>query len=104
MTTRGRIIAFGTAGALVLAGIVCAIVVGGLVGQLLTFVLIALGLCGAVLLVFYEIGLSEDQDRARELRAKEARELRANEARERAAEQKRVRPRLQPHRWRRRPG
>ena len=96
MTTRGRIIGFGTAGALVLAGIVCAIVVGGLVGQLLTFVLIAFGLCGAVLLVFYEIGLSEDQDRAREQRAKQARE--------RAAEPKRVRPRLQPHRWRRRPG
>ena len=96
MTTRGRIIAFGTAGVLVLAGIVCAIVVGGLVGQLLTFVLIALGLCGAVLLVFYEIGLSEDHDRTREQRAREARE--------RPAGQKAGRPRLQSHRWRRRPG
>ena len=96
MTTRGRIIGFGSAGVLVLAGIVCAIVVGGLIGQLLTFVLIAIGLCGAVLLVFYEIGLSEDHDRAREQREKEARAS--------AAERKRVRPRLQPHRWRRRPG
>jgi hypothetical protein len=96
MTTRGRIIAFGTAGALVLAGVICAIVVGGLIGQLLTFVLIAFGLGGAVLLLFYEVGLSEDRDRAREERAKEARE--------RAAEPKRGRPRLQPHRWRRRPG
>jgi fatty acid desaturase len=96
MTKRGRIIAFGTAGALVLAGVVCAIVVGGLIGQLLTFVLIAFGLGGAVLLLFYEVGLSEDRDRAREERAKEARE--------RAAEPKRGRPRLQPHRWRRRPG
>ena len=96
MTTRGRIIAFGSAGALVLAGVICAIVVGGLIGQLLTFVLIAFGLGGAVLLLFYEVGLSEDRDRAREERAKEARE--------RAAEQKRGRSRLQPHRWRRRPG
>jgi len=96
MTRRGRIIAFGTAGALVLAGVICAIVVGGLIGQLLTFVLIAFGLGGAVLLLFYEVGLSEDRDRAREERAKEARE--------RAAEPKRGRPRLQPHRWRRRPG
>ncbi len=96
MTRRGRIIAFGTAGALVLAGVVCAIVVGGLIGQLLTFVLIAFGLGGAVLLLFYEVGLSEDRDRAREERAREARE--------RAAEPKRGRPRLQPHRWRRRPG
>lgn len=96
MTKRGRIIAFGTAGALVLAGVVCAIVLGGLIGQLLTFVLIAFGLGGAVLLLFYEVGLSEDRDRAREERAKEARE--------RAAEPKRGRPRLQPHRWRRRPG
>jgi fatty acid desaturase len=96
MTTRGRIIAFGTAAALVLAGIVCAIVISGLIGQLLTFVLIAFGLCAAVLLVFYEIGLSEDHDRAREQRVKEARE--------RVAEQKRRGPRLQPHRRRRRPG
>ena len=96
MTTRERIIAFGTAGALVVAGIICAIVIGGLAGQLLTFVLIALGLCGAVLLVFYEIGLSEDQDRAREQRAKETRE--------RASAPRRRGRRLQPHPWRRRPG
>ena len=96
MTTRGRIIAFGSAGALVLAGVICAIVVGGLIGQLLTFVLIAFGLGGAVLLLFYEVGLSEDRDRAREEGAKETRQ--------RAAEQQQRRPRLEPHRWRRRPG
>jgi hypothetical protein len=51
---------------LVLAGVVCAVLIGGSVGQLLTFVLVALGLGGAVLLVFYEVGLSEDHERARE--------------------------------------
>jgi hypothetical protein len=51
---------------LVLAGIVCAILIGGAVGQLLTLVLVALGLGGTVLLVFYEVGLSEDRERARE--------------------------------------
>ena len=96
MSSRERIIAFGTAAVLVLAGIGCAIVVGGLIGQLLTFVLIALGLCAAVLLVFYEIGLSEDHDRARQQRA--------GDAQEHVAEQQRVPGRLQPHRWRRRPG
>jgi hypothetical protein len=66
VTTRTRAIAYGSAGTLVLAGVVCAIFVGGELGQLLTFVLGALGLGAAVLLVFYEVGLSEDRERARE--------------------------------------
>ena len=38
----------------------------GLIGQLLTTVLMSLGFAGAVLLVFLEVGLSEDRERARE--------------------------------------
>ncbi len=43
--------------------------VAGLAGQILTIALISAGLGGAVLLVFLEVGLSEDRERtAREAR------------------------------------
>jgi hypothetical protein len=51
---------------LTIAGVLCGAFVNGLTGQLLAIVLISLGLGGAVLLVFLEIGLSEDHERARE--------------------------------------
>jgi threonine/homoserine/homoserine lactone efflux protein len=70
---RSRILAFGAAAALVLAGILCAVLVSGLTGQLLTIVLLSLGLGGAVLLVFLEIGLSEDRDLARAERDRQRR-------------------------------
>ncbi len=51
---------------LVLAGGICAALVHGLIGQLLTIVLLSVGLAGAVLLLFLEVGLSEDRDRAQD--------------------------------------
>jgi hypothetical protein len=42
-----------------------------LTGEVLTIVLLSLGLGGAVLLVFYEVGLSEDRERAKEQRRPE---------------------------------
>ena len=66
MGSRARVLAFGSAGALVVAGAICAAVVPGLIGQLLTTVLMSLGFAGAVLLVFLEVGLSEDRARARQ--------------------------------------
>jgi hypothetical protein len=68
MGFRTRVLAFGSAGALVLAGAICAAAVPDLVGQLLTIVLMSLGFGGAVLLVFLEVGLSEDRERATEER------------------------------------
>ena len=50
----------------VLAGGLCAAVVSGLVGQLLALVLISVGLAAIVLLVFLEVGLSEDRARSQE--------------------------------------
>jgi len=44
----------------------CAALVHGLIGQLLTIVLLSVGLGGAVLLLFLEVGLSEDRDRAQD--------------------------------------
>jgi uncharacterized membrane protein len=49
-------------------------VIGGLAGELAALTLITLGLGAVVLLVFFEIGLSEDRERAadEELRRKQA--------------------------------
>lgn len=66
MTTRSRIAAFGSAGALVVAGAVCGAAIGGGTGQILALVLIGVGLVAATSLIFLEVGLSEDRERARE--------------------------------------
>jgi hypothetical protein len=71
MSRRSRIIGFGSAGLLVVAGIACAFALSGSLGQNLAFVLVALGLVLATSLVFYEVGLTEDRDRAREERRRE---------------------------------
>lgn len=66
MTRRSRITAFGSVGLLVVAGVACVVVIAGGVGQVLGLVLIGLGLVLATSLVFLEVGLSEDRERARE--------------------------------------
>ncbi len=66
MAPRTRILAFGSAAALVLAGAICAALIGGLTGQVLTIALVTAGLGGAILLVFLEVGLSEDREQARD--------------------------------------
>ncbi|MGO9489856.1 MAG: hypothetical protein ACLQBB_12610 [Solirubrobacteraceae bacterium] len=77
MAPRHRAVAFGTAALLVVAGGVCAAVVGGLAGEILTIVLISGGLAGALLLVFLEIGLGEESDLAEEDERRREREARA---------------------------
>jgi hypothetical protein len=64
VTPRARLIAFGFAGASVLAGALCLALIAGILGQVLAIALISVGLGGAVLLVFLEVGLSEDRERA----------------------------------------
>jgi len=66
VSTRGRVLSFGFAAVLVLAGVACAAFVGGVTGEVLTIVLIAAGLGGGLLLIFLEIGLDEERDLARE--------------------------------------
>lgn len=51
---RARILAFGSAAGLVVVGVMCAILVGGLTGEVLAIALVSLGLVGAVLLVSLE--------------------------------------------------
>ena len=84
MSTRGRALAFGSAAALVVAGALCAALVPGVVGEVLTIALIGLGLISALLLVFLEIGLEEERDLADERREREQGERRAFALRSRA--------------------
>jgi hypothetical protein len=105
MTKRGRIVGYGAAAVLVVAGGLSAALAGGGVGQALAMVLIGLGLVLAVSLVFYEVGLSEDRERARERdaarRREEARQRQA--ARERSGQTQSGRPRRRLERMRGRP-
>lgn len=78
MAPRTRLLAFGSAGLLVVAGALCAALVGGAAGEVLTIVLLSAGLGGALLLVFLEIGLGEE------------RELADEEARRREGERRRL--------------
>ncbi len=66
MTRRWRIVSFGSAGVLVLAGSLLGALLGGGTGQILALVLVGLGLVTATGLVFLEVGLSEDRERERE--------------------------------------
>jgi hypothetical protein len=88
---RARVLSFGSAAALVVAGVICAALIGGSTGDALAIALITLGLGAALLLIFLEVGLSEERDLARE----EERRRRRSADRER---------RLRPRRWPRRPG
>lgn len=58
--------AFGSTGLLVIAGVVCVAVFSGGTGQFVGFMLIGVGIVIAAGLVFLEVGLSEDRERARE--------------------------------------
>lgn len=69
MTKRLRILAFGSATVLILAGIAAVAISSDTLGQVLALVLISIGVVLAVSLVFFEVGLSEDRERAREAAA-----------------------------------
>jgi hypothetical protein len=72
--TRGwRSLRYGASAALVLAGVACGALISGTTGGTLATALIGLGLLGIVSLIFYEVGLSEDRDRARSREAAERR-------------------------------
>jgi hypothetical protein len=88
---RQRALAFGSAAALVVAGAVCAALVGGVTGEVLAIALITFGLGAIVLLIFLEVGLSEERELARDEKRR----------RQRATDQE---PRRRPRRSPRRPG
>jgi len=65
LTRRWRTIRYGASLTLAVVGVACGATIPGTLGGTLATVLIGLGLVGVLSLVFYEIGLSEDRDRAR---------------------------------------
>ena len=73
MSARSRLIGYGTAALAVVVGFVVAALDSGTFGDAVAIVLISLGFGGALLLLFYEVGLSEDRARAREEEEKERR-------------------------------
>jgi hypothetical protein len=62
---RTRILAYGAAFVLTAVGFGCA-AIGGLGGQIAAIALVSAGMGGALLFAFYEVGRSEDRDRAEE--------------------------------------
>jgi hypothetical protein len=87
-----RRVAYGSAGALVIAGGICAGVVPGVTGEVLTVVLISSGLAGALLLVFLEIGFGEERDLQRDEERRRKRVLRMVSERRRLRGRARRRP------------
>ncbi len=73
VSPRWRILAFGSAAALVVGGALCAVFLGGVLGAVLTVALMSLGFGGAVLLVFLEVGLGEERELAEEERRRRGR-------------------------------
>jgi hypothetical protein len=84
VSRRSRLVAFGSAALLVVTGALCAALVGGTAGQVLALLLIGGGLMLATALVFLEVGLSEDRERAN------AERQRAREERERDRSERRL--------------
>ncbi len=68
MSRRWRLRAYGPAALVAVAGFVVAAVSGGTTGQIVGYAIATLALGAIVLLVFYEIGLSEDRERESEER------------------------------------
>jgi hypothetical protein len=66
VTRQQRIRWYGSAVALMAVGVIGGFVVPGLVGDIILLTLLTLGMGWILLLVFYEIGLSEDKARAKE--------------------------------------
>jgi hypothetical protein len=64
---RTRIFVYGGAVVVTIAGFGSA-ALGGIVAQVVAIALVSAGLGGALLFAFYEVGLSEDRDRAEEER------------------------------------
>ena len=67
MTPRSRVLAFGSAILLIVLGGAGGLIAGGVAGEAVGIGAISLGAIAVVSLVFLEVGLSEDRERAREL-------------------------------------
>ena len=91
MTPRARVFAFGSALGLVVIGGLSALVIGGYTGEVVGLTLGSLGLGAVVLLVFLEVGLSEDRERAEDEERRQEQEARRDEAQRRSPHLRRPR-------------
>ena len=66
MSSRARVATYGSTALVIVAGGVCLGVISGSGGQIVGSALIGAGLIIALGLAFFEVGLSEDRERARE--------------------------------------
>jgi len=66
VSPRLRALSFGAGALLLVAGAIAGAVIGGVAGEAIAISLVSLGGIAIVSLVFLEVGLSEDRDRARE--------------------------------------
>jgi hypothetical protein len=94
MSRRERLLAYGFCGVLALAGVLVLALISGIGAEATGAGLIGVAGVLAVGLVFYEVGLSEDRERAREEEARLRRER----------PQRASAPRPRRPRWPRRPG
>lgn len=66
MSRRKRVLTFGSAVLAIALGATAGAVASGIVGEAIAIALASLGGIAIVALVFFEVGLSEDRERARE--------------------------------------
>ncbi len=66
MSRRARTVRYGASFAVALVGVACGALIPGSAGGTAATVLVGLGLVGLVSLIFYEVGLTEDRERARQ--------------------------------------
>jgi len=66
MTSRTRLLSFGSAAVAIVLGVIAGPVLGGITGEAIAIALVSVGGIAVVSLVFLEVGLSEDRERVRE--------------------------------------
>ena len=85
VTRRTRALRYGASVAVALVGIACGAIIPGSAGGTAATVLVGIGLVGIVSLIFYEVGLTEDRERAAQTGKRERAERAGREARSRAS-------------------
>ncbi len=64
MSRRTRTLRYGASITVALVGVACGALIPGTAGGTAATVLVGIGLVGVVSLIFYEVGLTEDRERA----------------------------------------
>jgi hypothetical protein len=83
MTSRTRLLSFGGAAVLIVLGVIADPMLGGITGEAIAIALVSVGAIAVVSLVFLEVGLSEDRERARERAVRTVRTVRRRPPRRR---------------------